>query len=249
MFRLANADIDFLHGAGVDSPVLLMPDLADTLTSLKDKMHLLGQVVMKGQSVAVATGSIKAAKENDDYEENAREDMLPRELEQYIAWKNGSKMPDMDWPTCRKALAVDPVASILAEDRVEALNRIWKVDHLDSENLAWIESNMSYAMPLITAVTKVIIAEKDFTDAQSESDRQRLEMAEVETIEKIVAVTDVTMNRIVQERHRQLATVTRSIKVLQNVQQKFERRMREHGNRQRPIMGLPSAQVSSSNSF
>ena len=216
----ASTNVDYSESAVPDRGYLPMPEATDNLETTVRKMEALAAVVSSGRSLAVATGFQKAAHAERDPEKLARMSMTPKEVAQFEAWKAGVTMPPFDWVSNVKPVQGGAQSQIRMGHRAKAMDRIWAHEGATAQNASWLASNMAYAIPLVVAVTKVQVAERELRGGQSEL--ADLELAEVQTIHKAVAVAMDNMNNIYQ----QLNNLSRSINQSKEVLQAYEHHIR-----------------------
>ena len=197
MFGGQNTNIDYSMPTDRAVELLPMPQASDDLQAVAAKIEKLSAIVEQGRSLAVATGYAGAKHQQRDPREIARAAMTPAEREQYSAWEKGVKMPAFDWAANRKPVEGGPEAQKRFRDRAAALNVIWGVEGATPENAAWLVANLPYAIPLVTAVVRVRRAEKDLVGGTKELDA--VEMAEIQTARKIVAVAMENLNQAFAE--------------------------------------------------
>lgn len=193
----ANEYVDFSAGANATLDYLPVPDPSDNLETTARKLRVLADVVTAGYSLAVRTGFQLAAHQECDPEALAKSSMTPQELTQYEAWRNGARMPHVDWANDKKAVPPGAGTAKRYTVRATAISRIWDHEGITAENAAWLTSNMTYAIPLVVAVSKVQAAERELRGGQKEL--TDMELAEVQTAHRIVAIASDNMNQIARD--------------------------------------------------
>ena len=195
-----------------DNP-LFLPELDDSMDDVAKKLKALADVVTEGLSVAVFTGFQKAAHPTMDAEAFAVMGMTPAEKLQYYAWKAGAMMPSINWNTSVLPVPQGSGSVKRLRLRAEAMMIIWGQEGLGPEHASWIVTNMTYLIPLIVAVAKVEGAKRDLLGGQSEMD-----MAEVQTIHKAVAIASDRVN----EEYLALRLLSKSINASSKILQARE---------------------------
>lgn len=85
-------------------------------------------------------------------------------------------------------------------NRTNALHIIYKKENVTPENYAWVHASMTYILPLVVAVSKVEAAVRELQ--RDHEDLIPNELAEIQAIHKINAVTMERINAIGQEINR-----------------------------------------------
>lgn len=170
---------------GLSGRTLPMPDRADTLPSLADKMDQFREVIQEGRSLAVATGLKATARNTTDPVDFAKAEMSVSELEQYEYWIGGGRLQDFDKHTCR-----EPVAKWKGNDTsllkwLAGLQEMYDDTTLDKEHVVWFASNASFMVPCIMAFTKILSARRALT--VKGSDLSSEELAEYQTARKLLS--------------------------------------------------------------
>ncbi|AXU24204.1 hypothetical protein [Trichoderma harzianum bipartite mycovirus 1] len=211
-FGGANTNIDFSADPNRLAAALPIPEMGDSFEELQRKLRALAHVVEQGRSVAVATGYKAAAQQERDPREIARMAMTPVEIMQLDAWETGAALPKMDWGKDQGEPPQGDASRATALRRAAALNRLYKTDKATVENSTYFVKNYSPLIPLLTAVTKIIGAQRDLVGGMEELDE--MQMAEIQTIGKIVATAQTNINRIQEEVRRLLRDINYSNSVL-----------------------------------
>jgi hypothetical protein len=179
---------------GDRGPVLRFPEVGDDLDTITDKMKLAGDIVRKGESVAVHTGYRYTATKV------AVEQMDPAERRQYEIWKNGHRLPSLDKVTNRLPLPKssltqqpNPNTVKLYQDRAKALDIMYKTSGHTGENVAYFQKTYKDAIPLVKAVTRVYKANRH---RHPDMDWEQLspdELAEYETLQAMTTAGDAAL--------------------------------------------------------
>ncbi|EAU31382.1 predicted protein [Aspergillus terreus NIH2624] len=223
-----DATLNPLHLADLSEKlkILPVPEDGDTLEETAAKLCELAKVVSEGNSVALWTGlQLSSSPHARDPETMAKAQMTPQELTQYEAWQavrqgrevggpeGGSSgglpagvMRAFDWDA---NLAPMPGAQSEKRfrQRAAAMDVIWDHQCATPEHAVWLTFHMVEALPLVKAVTKVMNVKRHFGENDPYPGLTGMEVAELETVRKIVSVAERNRTREL-ERIRRL---TRSI--------------------------------------
>lgn len=213
MFGKAEAKVNYDEVPANEKDYLEVPKEGDSLQVIANKMAAVAQVVQRGASVCVYTGFKRAAHQSMDAEATARMSFTEPECLQYDQWKGGMVMPVINW-----ALAKEPVSSGKGavkrfKLRAAAMNIIWKVDTMVPENAMWLTKRRTYMLPLVTAVTQVEAQKLNLVGGQEIL--SEMDMAEVQTIRKVVAAGIGRMNEIFAAMHKLSSAINAAKDTLQ----------------------------------
>ncbi|QUP79400.1 hypothetical protein [Botryosphaeria dothidea bipartite mycovirus 1] len=233
MFGGANENVDWQDDSGRAMPYLAVPEPTDDLETTARKLAALSQVVEQGKSLAVRTGFRKAAHQHRDPVDLAKLAMTPAERRQYEVWSAGVRMPDFDWGANRKEVPAGQGSQKRFEGRARAMGVIWGVDMATPENASWLTSNMNFALPLVIAVSKVEAARRELLGGGTELDE--MELAEVQTAHKIVAVAMDNMNQVFARLRKISADINHSKDIIQAREHAIKSKMPHYKKRKDPI--------------
>ncbi|KAL5366653.1 hypothetical protein BJX96DRAFT_40630 [Aspergillus floccosus] len=222
-----DATLDPLHLAdlGEKLKILSVPQDGDTLEETAAKLCDLAKVVEEGNSVALWTGLQLSSPHARDPESIAKAQMTPQELIQYEAWqamrqkcesgdeeggRSGEQLVEgiraFDW-----GANVAPIPGAQSEkrfrQRAAAMDVVWDHQGATPEHAAWLTFHMVELLPLVKAVTKVMNIKRHFSENDPYPGLTGMEVAELETVRKIISVAERNRTREL-ERIRRL---TRSI--------------------------------------
>jgi len=242
MFGGATTDVDYrdLHATG--SQLLPAPDQTDNLMALARKLRAIADVVEAGRSAAVATGFKGAAQQERDPEKIAQQSMTAKEEQQYNVWVKGIAMPAFDWDAYRDAPPSGKETQKRYGLHAQAMNRVWATDKADIHHAVWLFKNWSYAIPLITAVEKVIGAERGLHGGLK--DLNDFELAEIQTIHKYNSVAAEKINETYAELNKVARDINQSKSILQAREHALKRKIegykpkRDLVNDERRFVGL-----------
>ena len=151
---------------GTDPPpiaVLPLPTEEDSLLVLDIKLSSYLYVVSIGASIDAATGCVIDQPEIETAETRAINGMKPNERVFFEAWKRQGlvELPHIDWNADRGHTPTSHRPLKKAFRRAEALNRIYSTDNAEPCHYTYFVEKHPLLMPLVTAVARVIGAEKD----------------------------------------------------------------------------------------
>lgn len=170
------------------------PKPTDDLETTAHKLSVLANLVTTGNSLALHTGlTHSTAPTRRDSESLARSQMSSPEIESYDHWKNRLvPLPTFDW-VVNKAPLPSAAASTARKftRRAAAMERAWSVPAgtASAEHAAWLTFNMAYALPLVTAVGRVLVAEEQGR-ADPLAHLGPMDVAEVETLRSLVGTAE-----------------------------------------------------------
>ena len=143
--------------------VLPLPTEEDSLLVLDTKLSSYLYVVSIGASIDAATGRAVDQPKTEEAEIRAINGMKPNEREFFAAWKRQSlvELPDIDMSADRMHNPTSHRPLKKAFRRAEALNRICSTDQAEPCHYTYFVENHLLWLPLVTAVARVIGAERD----------------------------------------------------------------------------------------
>ncbi|RHZ49193.1 uncharacterized protein CDV56_106441 [Aspergillus thermomutatus] len=203
MFGQTPGIVDYSYPFGDASTILPVPEVTDTL----------GETAKKYTALAEAMG--------------------PTEEMQYKAWRDGAAIAQPDWETARKDVPTGNKALARAKRRKVAINRIFSRDDLTEENVMWLHTERKYIIPLITAVEKVVSAERDLVGGQTEL--SEMELAEVQTLRRITSVAMGNLQRVYERRNILARKIHSAREVFQAREHAIKSKMTGYKRRQDPI--------------
>lgn len=167
--------------------VLPLPSENDSLSVLTTKLSSFLYVIHVGRSVAVATGYVPDKSIKATPESRAVDGMRPHERDYFEAWKERSplSLPSIDWDTDRGHTPVSQRPLKKAQRRAEALNRIYKTDKAEPCHYTHFVENNPLWVPLVTAVARVIGAERNQKETLMKPPPQRHELQVLRSIVQV----------------------------------------------------------------
>ena len=149
--------------------VLLPPSENDSLSVLTVKLSSFIYVVHAGHSIAAATGFLPSRSDGSSSEFVAVEGMAPQERECYNVWKEKGplSLPIIDWANHRGHTPTSQRPLKKAQRRAEALNRIYGTDKAEPCHYTYFVQTHSPSLPLVKAIARVIGAEKNEAERQT----------------------------------------------------------------------------------
>ncbi|KAK9476815.1 hypothetical protein V1514DRAFT_344370 [Lipomyces japonicus] len=194
--NLETAKVDFTAKppAGNNIPT---PQDNDDLATIARKMEALADIILNGKSLAVATGFGEASHQERDPKKLARQAMKHKELEMYNAWKLGAHLPKFNWETYKSEVPVGVGSAARYAKKAHAMARIWNYESATAENASSLMSHSINMIPLISAVVRVLNAERERSGGQS--DLSALELAKAQTTHRVVAVAMNKLNNTLRE--------------------------------------------------
>lgn len=143
--------------------ILPLPAEDDCVGILEIKLSSYLYVLHIGNSIATATSPVHGEPKCSQPETRAIDGMRPHEREYYEAWRERGPLalPFMDWDTDRGRIPTSKQPLKKASRRAEALNRIYSTDKAELCHYTYFVENHPLWIPLVTAVARVIGAEKN----------------------------------------------------------------------------------------
>jgi hypothetical protein len=106
-------------------PLYSLPACSDSAASTEKRIHLLREVIERGESLARAT-AWKAAGDEDDLESRwVCSHLTPSEISRYIAWQESGSCPPVRWSDAREDKIDDKKESKDWMSIVSALNTLY----------------------------------------------------------------------------------------------------------------------------
>lgn len=243
LFGGGQAAVNFDQAAYVALPILPIPSEDDSLEVTARKLTQLAAVVEEGKSLAIRTGYRGSAHTTRDPIELAKQSMTPMELKQYEAWARGIRMPEVDWPHSREPVKGGDSTRKRFERRARAIGKIWKEEGITSENAMWLTMHRPYVLPLVIAVAKIEAAGMELMGGSNEL--TEMELAEVQTAHKVVAIATGNMNRVMEQMRRLTARINAAKETIQTREHALKRKIKKYKPKQdqinvgRRYLGLP----------
>ena len=150
---------------GNDVPLIAglpLPTEEDSLPVLDAKLSSYLYVIHIGTSIDAATGGTVDRLKDATPEIRAINGMKPNEREYFEAWKKRSlvDLPHIDWNADRRHTPASQRPLKKALRRAEAINRIYSTDKAEPCHYTYFVENHLLWLPLVTAVARVIGAER-----------------------------------------------------------------------------------------
>ncbi|UDZ92911.1 hypothetical protein [Beauveria bassiana bipartite mycovirus 1] len=243
MFGGATTNVDYTAPETTGHRLLPVPEENDSLSEIARKMRAIANIVETGRSAAVYTGFKGAASQERDAEKIALQAMTATERGQYDAWKARVKLPDFLWAAYKDKLPEGKSAQKRFEMHAAAMGRIWAFDKAEAAHAAWLFRNWSYAIPLVTAVEKVIGAERGLHGGLKKLNEY--ELAEIQTIHRFNSIAMDRVNKVYEELNRVARDINHSKSILQAREHALKRNIdgykhkKDPINDQRAFVGLP----------
>ncbi|KAJ5132365.1 hypothetical protein N7448_006523 [Penicillium atrosanguineum] len=205
---------------GSEFPFFLsMPTKDDDLQTTARKMQSIASVISGGRTLSMTPGHVSTRngskpKQKHNAEDFARQGMTGPEIAQYDAWKMGLiQLPTFDWYLNR--LPVGPTGMRTFSRRAIAMDIIWKRPGFAPEHAAWLAVHMNFMLPVVKAVTKVLMAAEEL-QRNEHLQMSYCDIAEMEMLQLINSTAEETVTRE-RERMRMLRdSIHRSQAVLTN---------------------------------
>lgn len=177
--------------------LLIMPESNDDLETTAHKMHDLADVE-RGDSLAIMTCHyLRTTGQESAAVDIARPRMTPAERMLFDYWRsNPELLPEVEPERDIKDITSSTGADVLALYRRQtlAMQRIWNNSAHTKGNVAWLYENLSFAIPLLNAVEKLIDTERDHVVQQVEL--AEMEQGEIQVAHKAVVVAMDNLNQI-----------------------------------------------------
>lgn len=109
------------------------------------------------------------------------------ELHQHQCWKDGVVLEEQDWEKCRKTVPTDKAGKNRVMERVSDLNKAYRTNVIEPENVAWFNQTKTDMIPLVKAIGKVRKARKDASGGRTDVDP--LEFSENKALKKLAQTT------------------------------------------------------------
>ncbi|KAF7176966.1 hypothetical protein CNMCM7691_004391 [Aspergillus felis] len=228
-----------LQHLGENLKILPVPSVNDDLETTAKKMRALAKVVSDGNSLALFTGLQMASQHLEDPKSLAVSQMTIDERVQYEAWQRarknrtrknpgdqdseeasnrGGEVPAVDFDWVKNVAPVPDGAQSLKKftERAAAMDIIWDHQGATPENAAWLTFNLPAILPLVKAVCRVRTAERHRQNNRDPSMRRLtdMEVAEVETVRKIVSLAERNRTRELEKIRKLTRSITESAAVI-----------------------------------
>lgn len=171
-----------------DDPNSLIPTKTDTIDELLTKAQRVSDVIEEGASLALTTNKLLTLNGGKTPEQVAISFMHNDQKRVFKVWKmGGAQLPPIDVNKCRIAStsSSSDKDNATRSARGAAMRRLYKQSNLDEEHYLWVTQNYTYMLPLVTAIIKLIKAERNAI--QNDDSITALDLEECQTINKLVA--------------------------------------------------------------
>ena len=164
---------------------LPLPAEDDSVETLDIKLSSYLYVVHTGNSIAAATGSVHGESKRNQPETRAIDGMRPHEREYYEAWRERSPLalPCIDWNKDQGRMPTSQRPLKKANRCAEALNRIYSTDKAEPCHYTYFVEYHPLWVPLVTAVARVIGAERHQKETSMKS---RARSHDFQVVQKII---------------------------------------------------------------
>lgn len=186
--------------------MILVPTPNDNITTVRTKLQYLVKAMQEGHNAAFLTGLHLVPKDLrylGNAEELARIGMSPTEREMYDRWKEIGYNGLAQEPNWERDVAPVPSGRRSMQrftERAKAIDVVYGRDRRPghrrstAENAAWVTFHMVYAMPLVTAVQRVLRAQKHESVQRSAwggiSDEEIWEVITIRRIRSMITLRD-----------------------------------------------------------
>ncbi|PLB53765.1 hypothetical protein P170DRAFT_451772 [Aspergillus steynii IBT 23096] len=210
--------------------LLPVPEDIDDLEMTSRKMQDLAREVSEGNSLALYTGLKVASQNPRSLDSIAKANLTPYELQQYEHWRksrdshdNGCykndtmKLPDINWE--ENVAPVPNGAQSLKKfrQRAEAMDRIWGYQGATPEHASWLTYHLTSMLPLVKAVTKISNLERNTqTNKSYARELTDMEVAELETVRKVVIVAERNRSREMAKVRRLTRSIADSVAIMKS---------------------------------
>lgn len=132
-----------------------LPSCNDDAASTEKKVHLLRDVIERGESLARATGW-KAAGDEDDLESRwVCRNLTPSEVSRYIAWQESGSSPPVEWKYAREDAIDEKKESKDWLSLTGALMTLYPGQLVTRKQAFWFAQTQLHAMLLVQAIAKL----------------------------------------------------------------------------------------------
>ncbi|KAF7159084.1 hypothetical protein CNMCM5623_004317 [Aspergillus felis] len=210
-----------LQHLGENLKILPVPSVNDDLETTAKKMRALAKVHLEDpKSLAVSQMTID---ERVQYEawQRARKNRTrknPGDQDSEEASNRGGEVPAVDFDWVKNVAPVPDGAQSLKKftERAAAMDIIWDHQGATPENAAWLTFNLPAILPLVKAVCRVRTAERHRQNNRDPSMRRLtdMEVAEVETVRKIVSLAERNRTRELEKIRKLTRSITESAAVI-----------------------------------
>ncbi|KAK1144487.1 hypothetical protein N8T08_005360 [Aspergillus melleus] len=210
--------------------LLPVPEDKDDLEATARKMEDLAKEVDNGNSLALYTGLKVASQRLRNPESIAKAHLAPHERWLYDSWRkskdsrdnteNVMRLPDFNWDKWVAPLPNGAQSLNRFRQRAEAMDRIWGHRGATPENASWLTFHLPSMLPLVKAVTKVSNLQTNNQPRERCGSVPRgltdMEVAELETARKVVAVAERNRCREMENVRRLNRSITESVAVMKS---------------------------------
>ena len=186
------------------------PEESDGTDEIARKLRHIANVVKQGFSAAKATGFQLEAPHLPDPEILAEFGMSATEKEQYAAFRAGVQLPPFDWELYKAAVPEGEGVIERYVKRAAAIGVMYKKKDVLPEHASWLTNNWEYALPLVTAISRVQNARRDM--AEGLEYLNDMEMNEIQVLRDMNSIASNHLRNIYPELDR----LGKSIKDLYN---------------------------------
>jgi hypothetical protein len=177
------------------SDVLSLPQPEDSASLLRSKLLTFKDVVLRNQSIAVATNYTATAIQERDSTKIAVDQMLLLEREAWDLFTTGKyNLPSINWHSNHDAIPTSTKALKSAHRRAEALNYLYHSDQAGPGHSVWFTKYQLVHLPLVKAMARVIGAERNITGGHCLTATQ---MADLQSINKILSLSGQALKAMV----------------------------------------------------
>lgn len=164
-----------------------IPRIGDNLITLSSKLTAIANVIIAGQSVAIATVYSAIPHQKPRSIQTTIDQMGPYKAEAWAGYHKGSiTLPDINWEIDIDSALLSLKSLKIAGRRAEALNRLYQTEKAQPGHSVWYTKHHVLCLSLIKAMTQVIGAERNLVRGGVWTTTQ---LADLESINKILYVT------------------------------------------------------------
>lgn len=225
--------VDFGAQAVLPGGAGALPHKDDSLQTIATKMVRIGEIVEKGLSLSKATGNQATPAKTSDPVELAKREMSPSELRMYEAWMGGMRLAEFDPKESRLPRDKFTGKGGSMERWLVGLREMYQTDAIIPENVAWFAVKASFAVPLITAFTKVVSARRSMT--VDSSTLSAAELAEYQTARRITAEASFAVQMIMEDINKWNAQIGEANRLIQTRIRYYEPRIKTKPGNEAPL--------------
>ncbi|KAK2015435.1 hypothetical protein LZ32DRAFT_616102 [Colletotrichum eremochloae] len=190
--------IDFEDVPPCPADVIPLPNDADDLETLTEKIGALADVVSRKRSLAVWTAFAATPNPQRDPFAIAKADADGRELEQFNWFEgNGHRLPTPEpFDVLKNVKLLEKENNKTAaryEDMASCVDEVFRTQGATKENVCWIVENLDVVLPLIKFYLRVKRARRNLLGGQENLTSN--ELAEYQTVRKIRSVLGVRLQK------------------------------------------------------